>query len=224
MMRGRRTSMLDTLPAAHRRYLEDGVYETLGTWSLYEFCYQGGAAAAWARVRDAIVMAWVETRPGTRPFFWWHAEAPTTPVHAPGRPAHGDLVAQRLRISGTGTPAHEVLNVAPSFQFGLPEAWVSVFDEAFYNGKAADIFGQRIGLDYREGDFRGVAPRGDDPPTFESQATFLDRHSLFLAGERDRLPAEAFAPEAIVIPADAVDVRAQFPDVFATKIFDETIQ
>lgn len=34
-----------------------------------------------------------------------------------------------------------------------------------------------------------------DPPMVESQATFLDRHGLWLDGERERVPAEAFSDE-----------------------------
>ncbi|HJU18585.1 MAG TPA: hypothetical protein VJ770_19205 [Stellaceae bacterium] len=34
-----------------------------------------------------------------------------------------------------------------------------------------------------------------DPPVFESQAAYLDRHGLFLPGERRRLKAADFEPE-----------------------------
>jgi hypothetical protein len=36
-----------------------------------------------------------------------------------------------------------------------------------------------------------------NPPTFESEATFLDRHGLLLPGERDRLQDDDFAPVSI---------------------------
>jgi hypothetical protein len=36
-------------------------------------------------------------------------------------------------------------------------------------------------------DFRGIAIDPDDPPTFESQAAYLKRHGLFLAGEARRM-------------------------------------
>lgn len=41
----------------------------------------------------------------------------------------------------------------------------------------------------------GVDPA--DPPTFESEAAYLDRHGLLSAAERKALPPDAFEPEAI---------------------------
>jgi hypothetical protein len=40
----------------------------------------------------------------------------------------------------------------------------------------------------------------DNPPRFESQASYLDRHALLLPSERRRLRREDFEPE--VLPAD----------------------
>ena len=62
------------------------------------------------------------------------------------------LLLRRQASGGTGTPAHEVQAVVPSFEYGLPAVWV--------------------GLDE------------DDPPVFESEATYLKRHGLLLAGEK----------------------------------------
>jgi hypothetical protein len=36
-----------------------------------------------------------------------------------------------------------------------------------------------------------------DPPVFEAQAQYLDRHGLFLPGERERLSLEDWAPEVL---------------------------
>jgi hypothetical protein len=46
---------------------------------------------------------------------------------------------------------------------------------------------------------RVTAPAHDptDPPAFEAQAAHLERHGLFLRGERRRLTAEDFAPERV---------------------------
>ena len=100
---------------------------------------------------------------------------------------------------------------------------MSAFDEAYYNGLAVDIAGQPIGRAFHNGDFAGRAPRADDPPTYESQASFLNRHGLFLEGERARLQPAAFDPERIVISEDTpVDPMAEFPNAFDNGIFDET--
>jgi hypothetical protein len=52
------------------------------------------------------------------------------------------------------------------------------------------------------GTFDGVAINSDDPPTYESQAAYLERHHLFLPGERRRLTKKDFDPETISLPCD----------------------
>lgn len=48
----------------------------------------------------------------------------------------------------------------------------------------------------------------DDPPRFESQATYLDRHGLLTPAERRVLTARDFAPEILTLAADDDDDRA----------------
>jgi hypothetical protein len=95
-----------------------------------------------------------------------------------------------------------VLNVIPEFACGIPTSWVSAFDEQYYNGRARDIHGTPIGTEYHEGMFEGLAPRAEDPPRFESQASYLDRHGLLTPGERRVLTAIDFAPEILDLTAD----------------------
>lgn len=158
--------------------------------------------SAWLTVKDRLVADWIATRPGTRPWAWWAFEAPKVPVNVGARTPNGEIAAQRLRLGGIGTPCHEVLNYAPSFRFGLPVSWVSDWDEAYYNGRKRDIHGQQIGTKYHEGDFKGLAPRADDPPRFESQAAFLKRHNLLLPREDQGLTAADFEPELIDVSED----------------------
>jgi hypothetical protein len=85
-----------------------------------------------------------------------------------------------------------------------------------------DVSGKPIATEFRHSGFRGVAPRVDDPPTFESQATYLERHDLLLDGERERIPPAGWQPEALaVLVDDEPDVRAQFPNAFANAVFDD---
>jgi hypothetical protein len=63
----------------------------------------------------------------------------------------------------------------------------------YYSGLAVDIHGAPIG-DLHPRDFKGVAIDPNDPPIFESQASFLKRHGLLLAGEERR---SDFEPETI---------------------------
>ena len=192
-----------------------------GSWELFTKT-AAEIRAAWVEARDTLLAAWIPQHPGTRPAAWWAYDAPQEPVHA-RLCGPADTAAQRRRLGGIGTPAHEVLNYAPAFAAGIPTAWVSRFDEQFYNGRARDIHGAPIGTTYHEGHFAGLAPRRADPPRFESQATYLERHGLLPAIERRSLPAAAFDPDVLAIAADEdVDVRAQYPHVFGSATFDDT--
>jgi hypothetical protein len=62
---------------------------------------------------------------------------------------------------------------------------------------AVDIHGSPIGERFASNDFHGVAIDPDDPPNFESQAAYLKRHGLFLAGEERRLKKADWEAEAI---------------------------
>ena len=117
------------------------------------------------------------------------------------------LAEPRRRLGGIGTPAYEVLNVLPAFRAGLPTEWVSAWDEAYYNGRRRDVHGEPIGTEYHEGYFAGLAPRADDPPVYESEAAYLERHGLLSAAERRRLTPADFAPVRITVPADDDSTR-----------------
>ncbi len=128
-------------------------------------------AALWGAHSVRIVEEHVTDHPGTRPDRWWQYEA----------------VEPRRRLGGTGTPASDALAVMPTFSYGLPSVWISQWDVNYYSGIAVDIHGNPIGERFASNAFNGVAIDPDDPPTFESQAAYLNRHGLFLAGEERRL-------------------------------------
>lgn len=182
---------------------------------------------AWNVVRDDVIEWWQRERPGRRPPVWWQLDAPAWSEPIPARWAGWFFVPSlrepRRRLGGIGTPAHEALNVTPSWHCGIPTSWVSPFDEAYYNGRARDIHGKPIGERYRDGDFTGLAPRTDDPPRFESQATYLDRHGLLTNAERRRLSPDDLEDEVLRVGNEdsEPDVRAVYPNVFATPVFDE---
>ena len=81
----------------------------------------------------------------------------------------------RRRLGGTGQATYEYLNVTPRYAFGIPIDWWS------------------------GGSTRGVLPSVDDPPVYESQADYLARLGMLVPNEAERLPADAFEPEKIVI-------------------------
>lgn len=135
----------------------------------------------WIEHRDAILERWVQARPGTRPSVWWLADAPRPPRRRyRGCYWVGKLPGLRERLGGVGVPKHEALNFMPCFRLGLPRYWVTSHD--------VELYGRRR-------DLVAIDPR--DPPKYESQASYLERHDLFASGERELLGPEDFEPEVI---------------------------
>ncbi len=187
----------DVSPAVVQ-WLLDGEWPTgggEGFWAVLDNSHPDHARRLWNELRDGLLPGWIADHPGTRPWAWWLLDAPREALTA-GRSA-GELHPHRRRLGGTGTPCYEVLNYVPEFCLGVPASWVSGFDEAYYNGRALDIHGAPIGTEYHEGRFAGRAIDPTDPPRFEAQAAYLDRHNLLSASERRRLTAKDFEPEAI---------------------------
>ena len=121
----------------------------------------------WSEHGQMIVQEWIIDRPGTRPTCWWKFQAP----------------GPRVRCSGIGTPSHERLANVLRVHLGVPMDWM--------NGGILAVYVQ-LGSDLG---VRAIDPH--NPPVFESQATYLDRHGLLLPGERRRLLAADFTPERI---------------------------
>ncbi len=155
-------------------------------WKSRHFMDEDDFKALWADNRDEVLKWYREHKPCTRPGPWWKRDAPQELVAGydeeyqqlwpESYQLHG-LQGHRLRIGGTGTPSFEVLNRAPDFHLGIPTGWITQWDADYYNGRSVDIHGNKTG-NYTEGDFSGVAIDPDDPPLFESQAAYLQRHGL----------------------------------------------
>jgi hypothetical protein len=156
-------------------------------------------AALWAAHADRIVAEHVAAYPGTRPHRWWQRSAPRLPLGTfPGCYFDGKLPEPRQRLGGVGTPASDVLAYVPTFRYGLPWIWITHSQVMYYRGLAVDIHGAPIGDRYPTDRFKGVAIDPNDPPMFESQAAYLKRHGLLLAGEEWRLQKSDFEPESVV--------------------------
>lgn len=173
---------------------------------------------SWQRARDTLLPEWIAERRGTRPWGWWRFDAPRWQrADLPERcRALGDvflvkLAEPRRRLGGIGTPIYEVLNYVPSFDRGLPDRFVDPSDCDFYNGRATDIHGNRVGTEYHEGHFTGLAPDRSDPPRFENETAYLARHGLLTPAERNMLPGSAYEPETITIPAPLLTASAWPP-------------
>lgn len=94
-----------------------------------------------------------------------------------------DSPEPRQRVGGTGSPSYECMGFAPAFSFGLPTSWPSVVNVELELCKKSDV------------------PDPDDPPVYESQAAYLQRHGLLTSAEIKWLtkhPA-ALQPEPIRI-------------------------
>src|SRR5687768_3925762 len=79
----------------------------------------------WREHSRPLLAAWVEEHPGSRPSYWWRLEAPRQPLGAwPGRWYDGKLERPRERLGGIGTPAHEVFALHPTYDRGIPSAWI----------------------------------------------------------------------------------------------------
>ena len=212
--RRRRTrERIAPVSAAMLAYLRTGEFPSGPGWVEVGLATAGPGVqlrADWITAREAILTVWVKARPGSRPWAWWRFDAPRwRREDLPARCRDlGDvllveLAEPRRRLGGIGTPNYEALNYVPCFDRGIPCSWVSSCDVALYNGRATDIYGHPIGTEYADGDFDGVAIDPNDPPRFESEAAYLDRHGLLLPGERKRLTAAAFEPDRLDRAIDA---------------------
>jgi hypothetical protein len=165
-------------------YLQWGYWPDDGPTSeteRFEYSLPAMTKQLWDAARDMILEAWIRERPGSRPWGWWEHDSPRrdTGTGAWFEP----LPIPRERLGGIGTPAHQVLRYVPRFSFGIPTQWLDERQVKLYSGNAVDIFGKPIMEQFRDGKFKGVAFSDDDPPVYESQASFLKRHNLLTTEE-----------------------------------------
>lgn len=193
-------------------YLESGTYPEgeADLWDVLTFDRGNAIREAWAAVRDRVLADWIADDPGTRPWAWWLFDAPAWagPIPSAWQGAYfvPALREPRRRLGGRGTANHDALRYVPTFRFGLPASgWVTDFDVAYYRGRAVDVHGKPIATEFRGRAFPFEALDPNDPPTFESEAAYLDRHGLMTPAERRRVPAVAFEPVRIVVTEDSSD-------------------
>jgi hypothetical protein len=117
---------------------------------------------AWNLMRAQILAPWVEQHPGTRPTCWWTFDSP----------------APRVRLGGVGDRLSEVMAHSPSLSFGLPaEGWLTCALVETYRVRLHTQLWNRV-----QGR-AGVPLDPDNPPTFESQTTYLRRLTLLTEHE-----------------------------------------
>ena len=158
---------------------------------------------AWEKVREEVMAAWIKKHPGTRCWAWWEIDAPRWERKFNSW-FDGTKPEPRQRIGGTGTEDYEALAYAPYFDKGIPTGWVSKFDEEYYNGRRKNIHGDPIATEHKEGDFKGKAIDPNDPPQFESEAAYLQRHNLLTDAEKKFIEKhpELLEPEEVSFDED----------------------
>ena len=120
----------------------------------------------WELHRDQILSEWAAKYPGTRPFAWWEFDAPRQPI-------------------GTYPGCY--------FDGGLPAPRLKLKGAGTPNHEA---------LNYVPSFCFGLPATGyealdpNDPPVYESEATYLKRHGLLIEGEEERAD---FTPETIQV-------------------------
>jgi hypothetical protein len=127
----------------------------------------------WKERKEEILPAWIRKYPGTRPHAWWNLD--------------GKNVKQRARVGGVGRPVYDYLSYLPKFKFGIPVEFVTKERAEMW---MSPNLPQRLRTE-----MEAVDPK--DPPTFESEAAFLDRHELLTPAEKKKLSEKDFEPVRI---------------------------
>lgn len=163
------------LPNWKLRFFEAGILVKMPEFDAYyigaEWLYHA------AQDPDPVQLEWSRVRNSVLKS--WIAEHPGTRPYAWWC---FDTPGVRDRIGGTGTPKHEVLKYAPVYDFGVPRYWITKRDITLL----------------RKAGFKGKPLDSSNPPLFESQAAFLERHGLLTDEEMETLPADAYDLEVIV--------------------------
>lgn len=172
---------------------------TANPWRALDVCHAASPVlqAWWADLRETLIDSWVATWPGTRPFAWWLFDAPRWTEHAGHKRPEAE---PRRRTGGTGS------EFGSNYHRGLPTSFIDAKLADYYNGRAVDMHGKPIGQEFASHPTGAVAIDPNDPPRFESEAAYLERHGLLTAAERQQLTDDDFADEAIdVRPSPGVE-------------------
>jgi hypothetical protein len=75
----------------------------------------------------------------------------------------------------------------PRFDCAVPKDFVTAEDVEWHRNEGEDFSGKPLDP--------------NDPPAYESQASYLDRHKLLTPAERRRLRKKDFEPEIVSFPS-----------------------
>jgi hypothetical protein len=175
-------------------FLNDALTDEIGAgwerWGLEAdqpvFLKGPSAADLWMQYSEVVLARWRDAHPGSRPSLWWRFNAPRMPHGVyPGCFWDGVLPVPRVRVGGVGSALQEVSAHVPRTYLGVPIDWPEPEDDP-----QAPI----------------IAIDRENPPLFESQASYLERFDLLGTAERRRLVRNAFDPESLF---DILDGRRE---------------
>jgi hypothetical protein len=121
----------------------------------------------WTEYREQVLKVWIAESPGTRPSAWWKFDAP--------------------RIAQGTWPGCFWDGKLPEPRLKLSGSGIPSWDAGW---AILPHFELGIATSW-------VHVLEDDPPVFESQASYLKRTGLLTASEQKSLPAIAFEPEVM---------------------------
>ena len=128
-----------------------------------EHCPFGDAdsmRAGWIERRDVLVRQWVRDRPGSRPWGWWHHDAPEPRQRIDGKPHPFDCKERTLHIAESDRK--DFWEKAYALAWGMPTSFIPPFDEDLYR------------------DFMRNILSGRDSEIFEPEWNYLVRLNLLL--------------------------------------------
>lgn len=118
------------------------------------------ATAYWKAHRERLLSQWCKTRPGTRPYWWWHTEAPGRRETRNGRVHPFDDKQRTLHVASSNSDV--LWRKAYRRRWGLPSCMIPPFDTDLIH------------------DFRKRFMPNHESDIFEEEWSFLQRHNLLL--------------------------------------------
>jgi len=177
-----------TIPDNVRLYFETGKIVDGETYMLT--CSKGKTQAEWESHKAEILADWLREHPCSRPWAWWKYDAPRWKRKFKGCFWDQQLPEPRQKLGGRGTPAYESLSYVPNFNFGIPTAWVQKSDIS-YHKNLRDFDGKPA-----------VAYDPNNPPCYEAEGCFLERHGLLTPTEKKWLAGHPEAREPEIVRED----------------------
>jgi hypothetical protein len=161
--------------------------------------YELAAFRFWETVEPDVMDHWLDAHAGSRPsgFWWWRAPEPLRMrIGGSGEAAWRDYTGKAEPVTGR--------RVCKQFSRGgllmrMPEMKAVTADQPDYRGTWHGL--PITGWDAYEGIRRERVSTIDaaNPPTFESEASYLRRHKLLTAAEAKMLGDDDFEPVVLVL-------------------------